>query len=89
MSEVKDVLGKSVNIGDTVAFAGAARGASQFLTGQVTRFAGKMSVEIEHEPCQFDGQTKEKTIRKSGSFAIVSCAESGEDCCDPMFELNG
>lgn len=71
MSEVRDVLGKSVNIGDTVAFAGAGRGASQFLVGKVVRFAGKMSVEIEHEPYQSGYETKDKAIRNSGKFAIV------------------
>lgn len=74
MSDVKDVLGKPVNIGDTVAFAGAGRGASQFLTGKVARFAGTMSIEIEHET-YYSGKLgytmKAKTIRKDGCFAIV------------------
>lgn len=74
MSEVKDVLGKPVKIGDTVAFAGAGRGASQFLTGKVVRFAGTMSIEIEHDTYR-SGEggyiVKSKTIRKDGCFAIV------------------
>lgn len=74
MSDVKDVLGKHVSIGDTVAFAGAGRGASQFLTGKVVRFAGTMSVEIEHDTYR-SGEggyiVKNKTIRKAGCFAIV------------------
>lgn len=78
MSEVKDVLGKPVNIGDTVAFAGAGRGASQFLVGKVVRFAGKMSVEIEHD-LYYSGEKgytqRDMTIRKSGQFAIVEAVD--------------
>ena len=87
MLEVKDVMGRVVKIGDTVAFAGAGRGASQFLSGKVVRFAGTMSVEIEHETYQSGYINRFKTIRKSGNFAIVNFVE--EDYCDPMFELNG
>lgn len=71
---IKDVTGKVVSIGDTVAFAGAGRGASQFLTGKVSRFSGTMSIGIAHD-LYYSGEggytEKVETVRKGGCFAIV------------------
>lgn len=72
MTEVKDVMGKVVKIGDTVAFATAGRGASGFAHGVVSEFVGKMSVRIEHELVEVNWHHSSiKTVRKSGQFAIV------------------
>lgn len=71
MSEVKDVMGRVVNIGDTVAFAGAGRGASGFAYGEVVRFAGTMSIGIEHELLRVNYRSVQETVRKDGQFAIV------------------
>ncbi len=79
MTEVKDVMGKVVKIGDTVAFATAGRGASGFTYGVVFSFKGKKSIEIERVvPRQYRvGQAwfpttgLDYTTRQDGCFAIV------------------
>ena len=79
MNEVKDVMGKPVNIGDTVAFATAGKGASGFAYGKVVRFAGRSSVGIEHNELRVGWCTVTTTVRKVGQFAIVEPLKEGDN----------
>jgi hypothetical protein len=81
MNEVVDVRGKPVKVGDTVAFAGGGRGASEFFVGTVSKVTPKgivISYTVETE--YYNGTLGKYVIeenypmesrRNSGMFAIL------------------
>lgn len=74
---ITDVRGKEVKVGDTVAFAGGGRGASEFFVGKVTKInpATVTITEYKHGEHYSNGWVvgpyEENTTRKSGMFAIL------------------
>lgn len=80
---IKDVRGIEVSVGDTVAFAGGGRGASEFYVGKVTKINPATVTITEYKYGKhYDlvsgwvvGTYEENTIRKDGMFAILEKAE--------------
>lgn len=75
---ITDVRGIEVKVGDTVAFAGGGRGASEFFVGVVTKI-NPATVTIteyksgEHYSNNYKGGSyEENTTRKSNMFAILN-----------------
>lgn len=67
---ITDVRGKEVKVGDTVAFAGGGRGASEFWTGKVTQINSATITIIMEWTVETKQYSKEFT-RKSRKFAIL------------------
>lgn len=79
---IKDVRGIEVRVGDTVAFAGGGRGASEFYCGEVIKITNK-GVKISYEIAEYKwdglsgkclptGQFNEyESQRNEGMFAIL------------------
>lgn len=79
---ITDVRGKEVKVGDTVAFAGGGRGASEFFFGEVVKVTTKgVKIKYKVQPTQWDRKTSEwvpagfynehESQRNSGMFAIL------------------
>lgn len=76
---ITDVRGKEVKVGDTVAFAGGGRGASEFYVGKVIRITNKcVQIEVERFGNHYvsgkgyvEGYYFDKWQRNEGMFAIL------------------